>query len=265
MNPAAEVRSLALVTGASSGLGLETARLLAERAWDVVLVARSVAALDSVRDELESDHGVRAFVHAHDLGRAASVEALLHELERLDRPLDLLVNNAGLGLHGPYLETDPVRERELLRVNVEAAVALTRAVLPAMVRRGRGRILFVGSTGSFTPGPMMTTYYATKAFVLSYSDALAEELEGTGVGVTCLCPGPVHTPFLRRAGARNAGAAATRAMDARAVARAGLEAAFAGRRRVVPGWSNKLAVLASRLLPRTLLTKVVARIQASRR
>lgn len=265
MTPPDPTAPLALVTGASSGLGLETARVLAGRGWDVVLTARGRPTLDAVRDDLERDHGVRGYVEAHDLAHPSGVAALLAAVEALGRPLDLLVANAGVGLHGPYLDTDAEAERALLHLNIEATVALTRGVLPGMVARGRGRILFVGSTGAFAPGPLMTTYYASKAFVLSYSDALAEELDGSGVSVTCLCPGPTRTPFLDRAGARSGGPAASRGMDARVVAEAGLEAALAGRRRVVPGWGNKLSVLATRLLPRTVLAKIVGRFQEARR
>lgn len=258
-------RPLALVTGASSGLGLEFARLLAAEGWDVALCARNRAALEAIRVDLEGVHGGRAYVLARDLSRGPEVEALLVDLRGLDRPLDLLVANAGMGLHGPYLHTDAAAERDMLRLNVESTVGLVRGVLPDMVARGRGRILTVGSVGSFTPGPLMTTYYATKAFVLSYSDALAEELAGTGVSVTCLCPGPLRTPFLERAGARSSGAAEPGIVDTRDVARAGLDAALAGRRRVVPGWLNKVSATLPRLLPRTLMARLVHRVQASRR
>ncbi len=258
-------RPLALVTGASSGLGLEFARLLAAEGWDVALCARSHDTLEAIRGELEQDHGGQAYVLARDLSRGSEVDAALADVRALARPLDLLVANAGIGLHGPYLDTDAAAERDMLHLNVESTVGLVRGVLPDMVARGQGRILTVGSVGSFTPGPLMATYYATKAFVLSYSDALAEELTGTGVSVTCLCPGPLPTPFLERAGARSSGAAARGMVETRAVARAGLDAALAGRRRVVPGWLNKLSAVLPRWLPRTLMAKLVHRVQASRR
>jgi short-subunit dehydrogenase len=193
------------------------------------------------------------------------VDRLCADLERLGRPVALLVNNAGFGLHGTYLETDPGAEIEMIRLNVEALVRLTRAVLPDMVERGSGRILNVGSTASFVPGPLMTTYYATKAFVLSYSDALAAELDGSGVSVTCLCPGPTRTGFQKRAGLRQSATFRGGAHESRGVARAGIAGALAGRRRVIPGLANKLATLAPRLLPRDVLTGLVARIQRGRR
>jgi short-subunit dehydrogenase len=258
-------RPLAVVTGASGGLGLDMARILARRGYDVVLAARSVDRLESIRDQIESQARTRAFVAAHDLSTRPGVDRLLHDIALLDRPVDLLVNNAGFGLHGPYLETEPASEVAMIQVNVLSLVRLTRALLPDMVARGSGRVLQVASTAGFMPGPLMSTYYATKAFVLSYSDALAEELRGTGVSMTCLCPGPTRTGFQARAGARRAGAGELGAMESEAVARAGLDGALSGRRRVVPGLINKLSTWVPRVLPRNVLTALVGRIQRSRR
>lgn len=260
-----DVRPLALVTGASGGLGLDMARILAERGWDLVLSARSADVLEAVGKELESGYGIRAEVAARDLAHPTGVDGLLADVAGLGRPLDLLVNNAGIGIHGPYLETDPGAEADMIRLNVEALVRLTRALAPAMVARGRGRILNVGSTAGFLPGPLMTSYYATKAFVLSYSDALAHELDGTGVTVTCLCPGPTPTGFQARAGVASYGPLGAAAMPSRRVAEAGIDGAMAGRRRVVPGWLNKVTTLAPRLFPRDVVTAAVARIQHARR
>jgi short-subunit dehydrogenase len=257
-------RPLAVVTGASAGLGLDMARTLARRGYDVVLAARSVDRLESVRDEIESDIGTTAYVAAHDLSTDVGVDRLLQDIAAIDRPVDLLANNAGFGLHGPYLETEPASEAAMIRVNVMSLVRLTRALLPDMVARRSGRILQVASTAGFMPGPMMATYYATKAFVLSYSDALAEELRGTGVTVTCLCPGPTRTGFQTRAGARNADSSPGGAMESETVARAGIEGTLSGRRRVVPGVINKISTWAPRFLPRDLLTALVGRIQRSR-
>ena len=258
-------RPLAVVTGASAGLGLDMARILARRGYDVVLAARSVDRLESVRNEIESEIGTTAYVAAHDLSTDVGVDRLLQDVADLDRPVDLLANNAGFGLHGPYLETEPASEAAMIRVNVVSLVRLTRGLLPDMVDRGSGRILQVASTAGFMPGPLMATYYATKAFVLSYSEALAEELRGTGVTVTCLCPGPTRTGFQARSGARRAGSFDGGAMQSETVARAGIDGALAGRRRVVPGVINKISTWAPRFLPRDVLTALVGRLQRSRR
>lgn len=258
-------RPLAIVTGASAGLGLDMARSLAGRGYDVVLTARSADRLEVLRDELEAEAGVLAYVFVHDLSSGTGVEGLLADVAALARPVDLLVNNAGFGLHGPYLETDPVSEAAMIHVNVLSLVRVTRELLPGMVAHGSGRILQVASVAAFMPGPLMSTYYATKAFVLSYSDALAEELRGTGVSVTCLCPGPTRTGFQATAGARRLGATQLGMMESAAVARAGIDGALSGRRRVVPGLVNKLSTWAPRVLPRNLLTALVGRIQRSRR
>lgn len=230
-----------------------------------MLAARSVGPLESLRTLVESEAGVRAWVATHDLSTDSGVDGLLDAIASIGRPVDLLVNNAGSGLHGPYIETEPAAEAAMIRLNVTSLVRLTRATLPEMVARGSGRILQVASTAGFMPGPWMATYYATKAFVLSYSDALAEELRGTGVSVTCLCPGPTPTEFQSRAGFRDAGSRGAGTMPATTVARIGVEGALAGRRRVVPGLMNKLSTWAPRLLPRDLLTALVGRIQRSRR
>lgn len=255
---------LALVTGASSGLGLDFARILAREGWDLVVSARDRDRLQALADALERERGTRIVVAAHDLSTPGGVQALVSSVEREGRPVDLLINNAGSGLLAPYPDTDPAAEAAMIRLNVEALVTLTRAVLPAMLARGSGRILNVGSVASFMSGPGMTTYYATKAFVLSYSDALAEELRGTGVSVTCLCPGPTKTEFLSRAGASGRVFDGPTAMTSAAVAEAGVAGALAGRRRVVPGLANKVSVWAAKVLPRDLMTSMVARIQRSR-
>ncbi len=258
-------RRLALVTGASAGIGRDMARILAARGWDLLVTARNGPALEGLSDELSRDQGVQVHVAVRDLSQPAGVDGLLADLAALERPLDLLINNAGFGLHGPYLDTDPEAELAMLGVNIEALVRLTHALLPAMVERGRGIVLNVGSTAGFLPGPLMTTYYATKAFVLSYTDALAHEVDGTGVTLTCLCPGPTRTGFQHRAGARGHGALRAGAMDSLPVARAGIDGALQGRRRVVPGWFNRASTWLPRVLPRDLMTSVVARIQEGRR
>src|SRR5438128_1555599 len=185
----------ALITGASSGIGLELAKLFARDEHDVVLVARRADKLKQLAAQLGSAHNIRATVIPADLADPAAPEEIFRALRAADVELDVLVNNAGFGVTGPFLATDAAAELRMIQVNVTALTHLTKLFLPGMLGRGAGRVLNVASTAGFQPGPLMAVYYATKAYVISFSDALAEELRGTGVTVTCLCPGPTKTGF----------------------------------------------------------------------
>lgn len=255
----------ALVTGASGGIGADIARVLATRGHPLVLTARSEGRLRDLAEELEREHGTECIVIPMDLGEKGAADRLASRLEERRLQIDVLVNNAGFGQFGDYLEQDAGVESSMLNVNLIALTALTRQCLPGMVARGYGRVLNVGSTGSFFPGPLIAVYYATKAYVVSYSEALAEELRGTGVTVTCLCPGPTRTGFQKRAGVRTASVVGSAVMEADAVARIGVDAMFAGRPLVVAGLLNKLMVLLPRFLPRGLVPKLVLWVQARRR
>ena len=258
-------RPLALVTGASSGIGRDIGRHLARAGYDLILVARREKALDELAAELRANHGAAVACWRCDLAEPASRASLISQLTRLGQPIDVLVNNAGFGLHGRFERTDLARELEMIEVNVAALVHLTKAVLPGMRAQGSGRILHVASVGSFVPGPLISVYYATKAFVLSFGEALAEELAGTGVTVTTACPGPTITGFHRAAGLRpDAPLVGAPAMASDEVARLACEAMFDGRRVVIPGVRNRLVVAAQRLLPRTLLARAVRRLQERR-
>src|SRR3954447_6416423 len=191
------MKETALITGASSGIGLDLARLFAKDGCDVVLVARSEGKLRELAAELERDCGVTAHVIALDLARPNAAEALV---QRLPADVDVLVNNAGFGVAGPFVETDLAKELEMIQVNIVALTQLTKLLLPKMVARRRGRVLNVASTAAFQPGPLMAVYYATKAYVLSFSEAIADELRDSGVTVTALCPGPTETGFAAVAG-----------------------------------------------------------------
>jgi short-subunit dehydrogenase len=258
-------RPLALVTGASSGIGRDLARHLARAGCDLVLVARSEDALDELAVELRARDGAAVACWPCDLAEPGSRTRLIRQLERLGQPVDVLVNNAGFGVHGRFERTDLARELEMIEVNVAALVHLTKAVLPAMRAQGSGRILHVASVGSFVPGPLLAVYYATKAFVLSFGEALAEELAGTGVTVTTVCPGPTVTGFHRAAGLRpDAPTVGAPPMSSDDVARIACEAMFDGRRVVIPGARNRFLVAAQRFLPRTLLARAVRRLQERR-
>jgi short-subunit dehydrogenase len=193
-------RPTALVTGASGGIGADLARELARHGHDLILVARTQPALDAVAREISAAHGVRAEVLTADLADPAAPDALFAEVMRRGFSVDVLVNNAGLGGLAPFAEQDPAVQRQMLTVNVEALTRLSRLFLPAMVQRGRGRVLNVPSTAGFFPGPGMAVYYASKAYVISLSVALANELEPRGITVTCLCPGATKTRFDEVAG-----------------------------------------------------------------
>jgi uncharacterized protein len=251
----------ALITGASSGIGLDLAHLFAADGHDVVLVARSEGRLRALAQELEAKHGVKATVIVADL---AQPDAPRQVFERAPA-VDVLVNNAGFGTSGKFAETDLRTELEMIQVNIAALTHLTKLFLPRMLQRGRGRILNVASTAAFQPGPLMAVYYATKAYVLSFSDAIGEELRGTGVTVTALCPGPTATGFQQTAAlGSEALLKIMRPVSSMEVARAGYRALMRGRRVVVPGMKNKLGVQSLRITPRALATRVVRALQERR-
>jgi len=263
----AGARQTALVTGASGGIGLELARLFAGGGYDLVLVARSAGKLEEIAGELRQRHGVAARVLALDLARPGSPEEVFRELAGAGVLVDVLVNNAGFATWGAFAEIDLGRELEELQLNVVTLTHLTKKFLPGMIARRRGGVLNVASTAAFQPGPLMAVYYATKAYVLSFSQAIAEELEGTGVAVTALCPGPTETGFQQRAGLEQSRlfSGLLQVTAAPSVARAGYEGFRAGKRIVIPGLLNKIGVQAVRVSPRALATKVVKRVQDRRR
>jgi short-subunit dehydrogenase len=254
-------RGMALITGASSGIGAELARLCAAAGYDLVLVARRAAALESLSQELASKHGIDARVVAVDLSEEDAPDRIVRALE--SRDIDLLINNAGFGVHGAFTETDWDAERRLLQVNVMALVRLTKLVLPGMKQRGKGRVLNVASTAAFVPGPFMALYYASKSLVFSFSLALASEMKDSGVTVTALCPGPTTTEFQQVAGIGGSRLFRGPAMTAEAVAREGFEAMMAGRAEVIAGSRNRIMILGARLAPRSLLAALARRLNST--
>jgi short-subunit dehydrogenase len=261
-----ERRPIAIITGASSGIGRDLAELFARDGHDLILVARRKDALERLARSLSDRYGVSCDPFVADLSRRLEREHLVARIRTVDQHIDALVNNAGLGTHGYFRETDLERELELIEVNVAAVTHLTKCVLPGMVERRRGRILNVSSVAAFQPGPLMAVYYASKAFVQSFSEAIAEELEGSGVTVTAVVPGPTITEFHAAAGlgphAPNVGAPA---MTSRDVAEAAYRGSVRGKRVVVAGLRNRVAVLVSRVLSRRSMTRLVRRLQARRR
>jgi short-subunit dehydrogenase len=254
----------ALITGASSGIGEELAKLAAADGCNLVLVARRLEKLRALARDLSVAHGVSARVITADLADPAAPRRISEELEKERLAIDILVNNAGLGIYGPFWKRDLRKELEVVQVNVVALTELTGLLLPGMISRKRGRILNVASTAAFQPGPWMAVYYATKAYVLSFSEAIAEELKGTGVTVTALCPGPTSTEFQGAAGVDTALLPGAFVMDAQKVAHAGWAAAKQGKRVVIPGLTNKLLKEAVRFSPRHLVTAAAGRLQRKR-
>ena len=252
----------ALVTGASSGIGLDLAKRFAAEGHDVALVARSEGKLKELAAALEAEHQVRAHVVTADLAQPRAAETLVAALEARGIAVDVLVNNAGYALYGAFTETDLADELNMIQVNIVALTHLTKLLVRKMVARKDGRVLNVASTAAFQPGPLMAVYYATKAYVLSFSEALANELAGTGVTVTALCPGPTKTGFQARAQMEESKLVRGREiMTSETVARAGYTGLMKGKTVVIPGVGNRMMANAVRFLPRNTVTKLVRNAQ----
>lgn len=252
--------STALITGASSGIGSELARQLAARGQNVTLVARRRDRLEELAREIGEEHGVRADVSTCDLASAAARGRLIGAVKRRGLDVEILVNNAGFGSGGRFHELDLDAERTMVRTNVEAVVHLCGEFVRPMVERGRGAILNVASLAAFQPVPRQATYAATKAFVLSFTDALSADLHGTGVTVTSLCPGPVPTEFGEVAAIdENLMDLPGVSVSPEDVARAGIEGMDGGKRVVIPGPATKVSALVGRFAPRWLALETIRR------
>jgi uncharacterized protein len=260
--PPPSAQSTCLVTGASSGIGADLARSLARRGHGTVLVARRSERLDELAEELRTQHAARADTLSCDLADAAARDRLASEIEELGLTVEVLVNNAGFGSGGRFHQLDQERELEMVRLNVEAVVALTGRYVPAMVERGRGAVLNLASTAAFQPLPRQATYAATKAFVLAFTDGLHADLMGTGVTATSLCPGPVKTEFAETAGIDEAASGLPEMFwtESDYVAEEAIKALERGRRVVVPGRWNQATALGGQHAPRGLLLRVGSRV-----
>jgi len=246
----------ALITGASSGIGYEIAKVFAREGYNLVLVARDKGRLSQLADELKERFGLSVKVIPKDLSVGTSAQEIYDEFGRESVKIDVLVNNAGLIVYGNFHETDLSKELQMIQVNLVSLTQLTKLFLKDMVKEGHGKILNVGSTGSFAPGPLNAVYCATKAYVLSLSEALAEELKGSGVTVTALCPGATTTELQKKAQMDDIRYLRNR-MDARTVAEIGYRGLMAGKRVVVPGVYNRLQILSVRFTPRNVVTRMV--------
>jgi short-subunit dehydrogenase len=250
------VNKVALVTGASAGLGVEFARHLAKRGHRLVLAARRKERLDELAKELGNARAV-----AIDLSKKDSAAKLLADIEANGETVDLLVNNAGFGLIGRFAELDANRLRQMIDLNVGALTDLCRGVTPGMIERKSGAILNLASTAAFQPGPKMAVYFATKAFVLSLSEALHEELKPHGIKVSCLCPGPTRTEFGDVAGFGGNGLFDRVAMSAAQVVETGLRGLESNQAVVVAGWMNKIGAASTRFAPRSVVRKIAGAIK----
>jgi short-subunit dehydrogenase len=254
-------RPLALITGASKGIGFELAQVFAENSHDLILVARDATRLKTLAQLCESKFKVRAYPIQADLLDPNAVEKIRNEVTARELHVDVLVNNAGFGDFGPFVESDPKKNLDMIQLNISSLVALTHAFLPGMKSRGRGFILQVASTAGFQPGPLMAVYYATKAFVLSFSEALAEELRDSGIMVTALCPGPTASEFQKVAAMEGSRLVGGNLDSPRMVAEEGFRALMRGKRYVIPGWRFKILPFLIRLSPRKWVTWGVYQIQ----
>jgi short-subunit dehydrogenase len=259
----ARMKKTALVTGASAGLGAELASLLARDGHDLVVVARRRDKLDALAADIKAKHTVEVHVIAEDLAKPGAADRIVRELERRGIEIEVLVNNAGFGWTGAFAESDPARQLEMIQLNVVALVELTRRLLPAMIARKSGRVLNMGSTAGFVPGAFMAVYYASKAFVNSFTEALAVELEGTGVSATVSCPGATATEFAQVAGNDKTALFKSRVMTAREVAEDAYAAMMRGEPLRVAGFVNKVRIAMLRVAPRGAVRSIAANLNKS--
>ena len=242
-----------LITGGSVGIGAALADVFAEHGHDLILVSRTRDKLEARGKDIQQKYNVQVTCIPEDLSDPAGPRRVFDAVSAQGLDVHNLVNNAGVGLYGKFITTNLDAELKMIQLNVTSPVELTKRFLPAMVARRRGRILNVASTAAFVPGPWMSIYYATKAFLLSFSQAIDYELEPSGISVTTLCPGPTESEFKVRAGSERSRLFEAFVMDAPAVARAGYEGMMKGKTLVVPGIRNKLIPVAARLTPRPLI------------
>ena len=247
---------VALITGASAGLGEEFARQLSAQGRRLVLAARRKDRLEALATELGNARAV-----AIDLAKPGAAAALLADVDAHGERVDMLINNAGFGLIGRFAKRDPARLREMIDLNVGALTDLCRAVAPGMIERSRGAILNVASTAAFQPGPNMAVYFATKAYVLSFTEALHEELLPHGINVSALCPGPTRTEFGEVAGFGGSGLFDRVAMESPRVVKLGLRGLERNRAVVVPGLANKIGSASTRFAPRKVVRKIAGAIK----
>lgn len=255
-------RHTALITGASGGIGRDLAVVAAEQGCDLIVVARRRDKLEELAAETLTRFGRQTTILEFDLSDPASPDALAAAITAANLSVDILINNAGFADYSPFHEADLAKLRQMMQLNMVTLTHLTHLFLPGMLSRHYGRILNVASTAAFMPGPLMAVYYATKAYVLSFSEAIAEELKGSGVTVTALCPGPTASGFQARAQMEESRLVQDGLMSSLDVARQGYDAMMRGQTVYIPGWVNRIQAFSPRLMPRSLLPGIVHRAQA---
>ncbi len=258
------MKDLILITGASSGIGFEMARLLAEKGYDLVLVARRIEKLEALKEELEKKHHIMVYPIQKDLSQVSQAIDLYDELKQRKLEVTMLVNNAGRGAYGNFSDTDLDMELKMIELNISSLVCLTKLFLQDMLIRKRGKIMNVASLLSFLPFPYYTVYSATKAFVLSFSETLAAELEGTGVVVTTLCPGPVDTAFNTDAMWKTNAYKANQPVGPQVVANKGVELLLNGRGKKIVGFNNWFISNLPRITPDVLMMKIKKNLASQR-
>lgn len=253
-----------LITGGSSGIGYELAKIFGENNYQLLLIAKNKDKLEHASEKLKS-RGCLVRTIIKDLSDPNSPTQIYKQLEEVGASIDILVNNAGFATYGPFSENDTEKELEELQLNIITLTHLTKLILPDMLKRKEGKILNLASTAAFAPGPLMTVYYASKAYVLSFSEALNEELAGSGVNVTALCPGPTDTGFEASGGLQNSKLFKGKNLQASFVAQAGFNGLMKNKSIVIPGFKDKLIVQTLRLAPRNLVVKAIKNAQSKRK
>ncbi|MBE6053389.1 MAG: SDR family oxidoreductase [Clostridium sartagoforme] len=249
-------RSCVLITGATTGIGYELAKLYAKDKNNLILVARNEERLKEVKDEL-SLYNINVYIIAVDLSVDNSCEKILEFVNKNNLSVDILINNAGLGSFGFLSEIEMEKELKLIDVNIKSLTELTKIFLPIMIGHGEGAIMNVASTAAFCAGPKMATYYASKAYVLNFTEALYEELKESNIKISCLCPGPVKTSFQEKSGIRKRASAKNALMTPKEVAEVAYKSFKRGKLIIIPGFKNKIIVFLNKFIPRSLSRKII--------
>ena len=256
-----QVRETVLITGASTGIGYELAKLFAKAGDRLILVARSTDKLNRLAEEVKREHNATVKVITKDLSNPHAPWEIYSELQNEGITVDILVNNAGFGVWGFFKDTELARELEMLQLNIVSLTHLTKLFLKGMLERKRGKIMNVASTAAFQPGPLMAVYYASKAYVLSFSEAISNELKGTGVTVSCLCPGHTETEFQSTAKIGRIRIVRAGIMDAQSVAKIGYDGLMKDRSLVIAGFQNNFFAFLSKIMPRQIVIRAVRTLQ----